>query len=372
MLVVIRTDASLEIGTGHVMRCLTAAEQLHSHGAEVRFVCRAFPGNLCDVIREHGYRCDRLPFECGDVKNTYDSIYARWLSVDQIVDAEQTQGVLHSYGTRPDWIIADHYGLNSLWHKAMRPYSRRIMVIDDLANRPLDCDLLLDQNYYANMAQRYWGLAPAYCRQLLGPEYALLRREFLVADRRQRSTAVRCILVFFGGTDPSNQTAVALGAIRELSNTNLCVDVVIGATNPHREHIERLCARSDRFELHQNVSNMAELMSAADLAIGAGGTTTYERLYMRLPTLAISIADNQTEVLKGLHGAGHLVYLGHHGDVTPASLAASIEDFVDGKTRIVPYEFTAGNNFLWGELQAAADAQPAGAGQAHCLRATGL
>jgi len=367
MNVAIRTDASREIGTGHVMRCLTIAEQLRRHGAVVRFVCRTLPGHMCELIEEHGYEVDRLAFSECDVKPFYHDLYARWLVVDQDKDAEQTASNLIKYPNPPDWLIVDHYGLDSQWHRVMRPHTQRIMAIDDLANRSLECDVLLDQNYYTDPTKRYSGLVSQHCRQLIGPEYVLLRNEFFDMKRRHRQGQVKRILVFFGGSDPTNMTGIALNAIAMLDESELMVDVVIGAANPHSEEIRRLCEECDSFRMHQNVSNMAYLMNEADLSLGAGGTATYERLYLQLPTLAVSVADNQIRVLEDLDRDRHLVYLGRDRDMSPESLAMAIQSFMDGKLEIRPYDFAPGSDFLWRELQAAADAQPALAGEANCL-----
>lgn len=186
MRVLIRTDASVEIGSGHLMRCLTLADQLRSEDSAVAFACRDLPGGLFDLLQTHGYRYARLPSATPGSNAQQD-------------DAEATlEAAEKLFPDGLDWLVVDHYGLDATWERMLRPHVRKLMVIDDLANRPHDCDLLLDQNYYRDLDRRYHGLVPEQCITLLGPTYVLLRPEF--ADARQqlrlRDGSVRRILVF--------------------------------------------------------------------------------------------------------------------------------------------------------------------------------
>ena len=294
----IRADSSTRIGSGHVMRCLTLAEELRDDGATVSFISRTHSGNLNELIRKKGFQCHELPeaYALGaTVNKLHDSRseYAAWLGVSQQSDAEET--IEAFCGINPDWLIVDHYGLDEEWERALRPYVSKIMVIDDLANRRHDCDLLLDQNYFANGEKRYDDLVPSSCAKLLGPKYALLRKEFRQAKKnlRERSGEVKRVLVFFGGSDPENYTGLAIEALSDPELNHLQVNVVIGAQNPNREKIENLIQGRPGTTLHIQTTNMAELMNAADLAIGAGGGTTWERLAFGLPSIVIPIAANQ-------------------------------------------------------------------------------
>ena len=201
------------------------------------------------------------------------------------------------------------------------------MVIDDLADRPHDCDLLLDQNLYEGLERRYDGLVPDHCERLLGPRYALLRPEFAAARKtlRHRDGRVRRILVFFGGSDLSNETAKALEAIRLLNRTDIAVDVVVGVSNPKGDQIREICRGMPNIHFHLQVENMAELMALADLAIGAGGTTTWERCCLGLPSLVLVLADNQREVVEVMTDAGAMRNVGWHADVTSSGLAEVLQ-----------------------------------------------
>jgi UDP-2,4-diacetamido-2,4,6-trideoxy-beta-L-altropyranose hydrolase len=321
MRVAIRTDASTKIGSGHVMRCLTLAEELRDSGAEVRFISRAHPGNLNGLIREKGFQCFELP-ETPAIETTEQRVqvsrsqYASWLGVSQQQDAKETIEVLG--GERSDWLIVDHYGLNEEWEKFLRSHASKFMVIDDLADRRHDCDLLLDQNFFINGEKRYDDLVPPSCTKLLGPKYALLRREFREARKnlRERTGEVKRVLVFFGGSDPDNITRLAIEALSNPELLHLHVDVVIGAQNPNREDVEKLIQERPGITLHIQASNMAQLMSKADLAIGAGGSTTWERLYLGLPSIVIPIAKNQMPSTKDLCDLGVIKSLDKNEEIS--------------------------------------------------------
>lgn len=307
MRIVFRTDASLQIGSGHVMRCLTLADELRQRGADVSFICREHPGHLCSLIEDKGYPVARLPQAGNGVTATSeDDGHAAWLGVAWEEDAVETVAVIEE--SKPEWLIVDHYALDRRWEETLRPYVGRIMVIDDLADRPHDCDLLLDQNLYGEMERRYNNLLSESCKRLLGPRYALLRPEFAAARTglRQRSGEIKRVLVFFGGVDPTNETVKALQAVAGIRDRQFEVDVIVGGGNPQREEIETLCAADNSFHYHCQVDNMAELMAAADLAVGAGGTATWERCAVGLPSIVTAVADNQKELAEtgarnGLH-----------------------------------------------------------------------
>ena len=327
--VVIRTDATTRIGSGHVMRCLTLAEELRDAGAEVGFVSRMHRGNLNDLIRGKGFRCLELP-EAHSIQlpeqqgKNPRSEYASWLGVSQQQDSQETMEALG--GERVDWLIADHYGLDEQWERALRPHVKKIMVIDDLADRRHDCDLLLDQNFFINGETRYDGLVPPSCTKLLGPKYALLRKEFREArnNLRERSDEAKRILVSFGGADPANITGMAIEGLSDPKLLHLQVDVVIGSQNPNREKIEKLVQKRPGTALHIQATNMAELMSNADLAIGAGGSTTWERLFLGIPSIVIPIAKNQIPPTRDLCDLGVIMSPGESGEMSPKRLKAAV------------------------------------------------
>lgn len=313
-----RVDASTKEGTGHVMRCLTLAGELRTLGAKVFFMCRRRPGDLVDFIQESGYR-------------VYEMTGAYNVSWKE--DAVRTIQILENIGTA-EWLVVDHYGLDARWEKAVGHHIQKLMVIDDLANRPHDCDLLLDQNLYRNMEQRYKGLVPERTKLLLGPSFTLLREEFLQSTcNRKWDGNVRRILVSFGGSDPTNETLKTLKAIEKL-NVPLMVDIVIGSSHSCRQDIARFCERKEGMQLHVQTKEMARLMEHADLAVGAGGSSVWERCYMQLPSLIIETAANQTEVISTLQEMGAVFYLGKSEEVDVDLLYQTLKELIDNSQRI--------------------------------------
>lgn len=323
MKVLFRTDASVEIGSGHLMRCLTLADQLREEGVEAAFICRDLPGGMFDLLQARGYRFARLPTaaEAGKVTPQLDA-------------GETIAAAIELFHDGADWLVVDHYGMDDAWERSLRPHVRRIMAIDDLANRTHDCDLLLDQNYYRDMEQRYRGLVPEHCVTLLGPAYVLLRPEFAEARKklRTRDGTVRRILIFFGGSDPTNQTGKALEAMKLVSRPEIAVDVVVGVANPYRETIRAICEELPNTAFHCQVSSMAELIANADLGIGAGGGAMWERCYLGLPTITVVFADNQQRTTKDVAGIGAIEFLGWADRLTSQDYVRAINIML-GDTR---------------------------------------
>ena len=325
---IIRSDASIQIGTGHVIRCLTLADELRGRGAEVVCVCREFDGNLCDHIEEKGYSVHRLPVSDTSTQNIESNLkHAAWLGADWQTDAEQVEEIIKSLGTIPDWFVVDHYALDERWEEYLRPYVKKIMVIDDIADRLHDCDLLLDQNFYKNLENRYDGLVPLGCKKFLGPKYALLRPEFREARKtlRKSDEHVKRIMIFFGGSDSTNETTKALEAIRKLNRIDIIVDVVVGVLNTHRKVIEKMTSDMSYCTCHFNVEDMAALMIKADLTVGAGGITIWERCALALPSVIITVAENQTKTVSDMAESGYLLFLGRSEAVSVDSLYHALE-----------------------------------------------
>lgn len=326
MVIVFRVDSSQQIGSGHVMRCLTLAERFRSkRKAEVIFLMRDLDGNLIDLVKKQEYKVNVLPRSAHD----YDlSGYEAWLTVPQELDAEQSISCLSGMGI-VDLLVVDSYAIDILWENKLRPYSKKIMAIDDLANRRHDCDILLDQNLYEDMDTRYKYLGPGNCKLYLGPKYALLRKEFYAAKKsmKNRTGKLNNILVFFGGVDATNETSKTLKALMMLNNKELEINVVVGDANPHKEEVKQLCRYSDKWHYYCQVNNMAELMAEADLAIGAGGTATWERCFLGLPAIVIAVADNQIEGCEVLAKHNVIKYLGFHKDVDKDSISSAVVAF---------------------------------------------
>ena len=311
MQVVVRADASTDIGTGHVMRCLTFARALAEQGDRCDFICRAHAGHLVDFIRGQGFVVHVLPLVASPNALADGTAHAPWLGASQAQDAQACQPVLQAL--QPDWLVVDHYALDARWEQAMRPHTRRIMAIDDLADRLHDCDLLLDQNL-GRLAKDYGGLVSSQTQTLIGPTYALLRPEF--AQWRERSLQRRVqpqlenLLITMGGADQTNATGQVLDSLTRCElPTDLRINVVMGPSAPWLAQVQaQAAAMVCPIQVLSGVSNIAQLMAESDLCIGAAGGSAWERCCLGLPTLLLILAANQQAGAMALqaHGAAWL------------------------------------------------------------------
>lgn len=298
MKVLFRVDASPSVGSGHLVRCLTLAQELQRRGAACRFVGRELPDHLAAAVRSQLHDLQLLGPAAGGSAETV------WPVQAQLDDAS---AVCAMKGDGWDWLVVDHYGLGADWERAARPAARRLLAIDDLG-RAHDCDGLLDVNEQPEAQLQYGELADRGTTRLLGPRYALLKPEFLAARNGlvPRDGPVRRLLVFMGGMDSVNATEPVLEAMA-LVDRSLEVDVVIGPSHPARARIEALVRSWPSLRCHIQTSDMAGLCAAADLAVGAGGGATWERCALGLPTLALCLADNQRPVLERAASRGLVV-----------------------------------------------------------------
>lgn len=345
MKIYFRADASFEIGTGHVMRCLSLAEALTAQGAECHFLCRVHPGHLCDAIEARGFPVSRLAMEDNEPSrptkhDAGELAHAPWLGARWQQDAAACRPLLKQLS--PDWLVVDHYALDDRWEAAVlsddrthpdhHPESRpktRLLVIDDLADRPHRADLLLDQNL-GRKAHDYDSLVPAHCRVLAGPRHALLRPEFAALRddslARRRHGSLKRLLITLGGVDKDNATGRVLEALKAcVLPEDLEITVVMGATAPWQDAVRTQAAELPwSTEVVVNVSDMARHMAEVDLAIGAAGSTSWERCCLGLPTLMLVLAENQQPIAQALATAGAAICLGSPAELDglPRHLAA--------------------------------------------------
>lgn len=328
--VAFRADASTQIGTGHVMRCLTLADALKARGAQTVFISRDLAGHVHDLVVARGHSAVLLPEPTSDARPpSPPPPHAAWLAVSLAQDLDETAQALGN--AQPDWIVVDHYALDATWQRRLRaglPRATRFLVIDDLADRPHDCEILLDTSQ-PDGDERYRPLVPPACRLLLGPHFALLRPQFRVARSQvqPRSGAIGRILVFYGGSEPGNLTAQTLHAIAQVA-PQVAVDVVLGRNTSaaQRDQIEQARSRLDHATVHVDVADMAALCARADLAFGAAGVTTWERACLGLPTLAITVAENQRGVAASAARRGILSCLGDAQDMTVETIAQALRE----------------------------------------------
>lgn len=307
-----RVDSSFEIGTGHVMRCLTLATALKEKGHECIFISRNHAGNLISHIKQKGFIVYSLNQDDKDFVAIDE--YQRWVGVPEQLDAEQVVNLIVDMNI--DCCIVDHYGLSAIWENIIRLSVAKIVVIDDLANRKhsaniiLDCGLEHNIDDYQKLNDWEGGI------YLLGAQYALLRPEFAqlrgnIQSEREYTFNPLKILLNLGGVDKNNVTGQILELLNQLKPyQKIEVTAVLGGSNPWLQHI-KLMASALNFPCNvlSNVSNMAELMIGHDIAIGAAGSTTWERCCLGLPTIMVCIADNQKKIAESLNRKGVAISL---------------------------------------------------------------
>lgn len=324
MRVAIRADAAVHMGSGHVVRCATLASELRRRSVDVVFFCRDLPGNYIGWLRDAGHAVHVLPAPEGPPPAVPSGgpAHLSWLGLTLAGEIRDMELALASHA-RFDWVVVDHYALDSRWEKAIRRHGARIFAIDDLADRGHDADLLLDQGLPAT-PDRYRGLIPSACLALVGPIYAPLRPEFalLRTAAPTRSGELRRLLVFMGGSDARNLTCKVIEALAEAGLGEREVDVVLGGGSPHAAAVGQACVALPNCRIHVQTPRMAELMASADLMIGASGGATWERLCLGLPGILIPVAANQLPVATQVARRRASIVLSHGFDVDVPGLAA--------------------------------------------------
>jgi len=307
MRVAFRTDASAELGTGHVMRCSSLARGLREKGHAVTFICADEPGNMIAWICQAGFEVVKIH------------------PASQQEDCRQTRTALEPQGA--DWLVVDHYRLDRSWEEQVAGSADRLMVLDDMG-RPHACDLLLDQNYDNPLHARYLDNLPTDCELLLGPRFALVREEFAqLRDQAllRRDGRLSQILLFMSGSDEYNETGKALAGIAASRYREVPINVAIGAANPNRAAIDAAMADLPGGRLYVQTPQMAELMLRADLMICAGGSANWERCTLGLPALLTILAENQVAVAEGLGKAGAQKVLGWYDRLQACDYAVALD-----------------------------------------------
>jgi UDP-2,4-diacetamido-2,4,6-trideoxy-beta-L-altropyranose hydrolase len=324
MQVVFRVDADQRMGIGHFMRCFNLANGLVKKSAKVVFISRELPAQLSKMLKTACIDLLILKSVCADAAtNSTDSESRTWLPWSQEEDSRLTGKFVSSL--HPDWLVVDHYGLDAEWEECIQQWAGKIMVIDDLANRAHSCDALVDQNLFQEPALRYSGKTRKNPFMLLGPKYALLHPAFGEARShlaRDKSVATK-LLVFFGGGDHNNCTEFVLDVLKEMACDKFKVTVVIGGQHPAL-HAIRHRATDDNFQLYVHSDEIPRLMADADLCIGGGGVSTWERCCLGLPCLIISIAENQEPIAEAVSAIGAARYLGRQVDLEPTDLSSAV------------------------------------------------
>lgn len=331
--VIIRADASIEIGTGHVMRCMTLAERLRAKGLEVAFVCNLYDGHLCDVIAERGFAVHGLTPPTQVQRGEKD--VAALASDGWREDASRTIRFMKAQDPAPDLLIVDHYALDAQWERAVGGFVKCIMVIDDLGDRPHACSVLLDQNLHDDSVALYRDLVLPATRCFFGPRYSLLRPEFDAPElQRVRDGSLHRMLVFFGGTDVGNQASRVLAGLRLLGSDAPLATVVLGPTNPARREVWNAARDLPGVTVLDSTDRMAQLVAAADLAVGTCGFAAWERCALGLPAVVTITADNQRDDARILQVLGACINLGDWESVSAPMWADVIRKLADDPAKL--------------------------------------
>jgi UDP-2,4-diacetamido-2,4,6-trideoxy-beta-L-altropyranose hydrolase len=281
-LAVFRADAGPTVGAGHVTRCIALAEAMQAAGWKVVFV----------LGRESA--------------NMFLNLTARNFDAVVLRDGEETdwRSLRRAIPNGCDTLVVDHYGIDSEYERALSSWARHFIVIDDATLRQHECDILLDSGTID--AKMYRDYVPRRTKLLLGPKHALVRRSFLdqrprALARRAQNRAIRSVLISFGATDPTNATCAVIDALDGLFE-HAELSVALSGQAPHLADVRRRIRRCGR--LYVDPDNIPELMTIADLAIGASGATAFERAVLGLPSIVVLAADNQRPIHRLMLDAG--------------------------------------------------------------------
>lgn len=312
--IIFRVDSASFMGAGHVRRCLTLADRLAGWGFSCTFICADYEESFNQLVSVAGHALKVIGRPLSAEQNAPEGPLSLAATLQ---DAEATQQTIDAItdetGRRPEAIVVDHYGLSKNWHSALRHVVDRIIVIDDLGRNEFDCDALV---VVAPETQKnYSQLVPVDCRCLLGPRFAMLRDEFALAVQSKASRSllhdgsIGRILISMGATDSQNLSSLAVRTIRAVLGHLVEIDVILSSLAPSLGAVKLLADSDPKLTCHVDSSDMARMMDQADLAIGAGGTTAWERAAMGLPTLLTVVADNQQATADALADLGAAIVI---------------------------------------------------------------
>lgn len=293
MKVAVRVDASRVIGTGHVRRMVSLGMALERAGAEVRFLWRDLGLDVGAMLPGPAWSLPSLPAPDDRKPLQAVGLHETWGGVSAAIDASQT--IKHLAAFAPDWIVIDHYAFGLSWHKAVRGgTSARLAVIDDLADRPISADLIVDHNFHPSHEDKFADVNLAHARLLAGPAYAMLDDVYAEAPRYRFNAGIRSLGIFMGGVDAPNMSGIALAAI-DRAGLDCAVEVATTRANPNLETLRQAIAHRPKTSLSMDLPDLAGFFARHDLQIGAGGGALWERFCIGAPTLAVICAENQRE-----------------------------------------------------------------------------
>lgn len=328
---VFRADASLEMGTGHIMRCLTLADRLSTMGAYCEFICREHRGNLIEYVNSKGYITHILPI---DGESDWNPAHSKWLGSTQELDSQRCIPILARM--QPDWLVVDHYSLDASWENTISSIDTKLMVIDDLADRKHECNLLLDQTF-GRTEDEYSPWISDNCKLLCGSKYALLRPEFsrlrIRSLKKRSGSKIKKILITLGGVDKDNKTTNVLNSLRECQLPDDCeIIIVLGVNAPWQDEVKKKAKYLPwKTKIHIGTKNMAQLMVDSDVAIAAAGSTSWELCCLGVPSILLCVAENQRTAIKALSAASAVLQVDFMGleKINKNQLIDSINNFAN-------------------------------------------
>ena len=330
MNVAIRVDASIDIGSGHVMRCLTLAEQFRENGDNVIFICRETLGSKEVLIKEKGFSVHSLPFIQGPLK--------LWMLSNWQMDAYETNKILAVKNI--DLLILDHYAIDSKWESKVKTENLKVLVIDDGEERYHNCEVFLNPTYGAQNNKKQYEL---FCGKntlfLLGTNFMILREEFdNIKGSFQINSSKIYMHVFFGGMDFNNYTLkFSEFLVEEFDFVHLLI--VVGKDYEFDSELEELKKRYNKqITIYKDITNMAEIMKRCHVAFGAPGTTTWERAALGIPSAYLSTADNQIQILKQLSSENICLYLGEADKLGKKDFLKCMKKFLFDREKLSIYK----------------------------------
>ena len=295
----IRCDSSYNIGSGHMMRCLNLAKLLIKKKNKVFLISNNIERSLFKFIR----------------KKKINIIFIK-KKTNQIEDAKETIKGIKKFYQINDWIIVDSYKLKKDWENKIKNYFCKLLVINDLKNIKHNCDIYLNQSILSNkiVLKKFFG---KNTKILIGPKYSLLDQNFQkLRNKSIIRSEVKNILIFFGASDKNNLTKIYTDILLKKINQNIKLNIVIGTLNKNKKNLYKYYNNEDRIRFFYNLKNLAKIMTKSDLYVGSGGTTTWERCCLKLPSIVISTANNQETHSKYLSRINAIKYLGKHSKLS--------------------------------------------------------
>ena len=307
--IAVRVDGDSFIGTGHVYRCLNLVSYIKN--ADIEFICKNIDENLKLLITEKYKFKFNLINKNNENKITSDK--KTWLNDTQKIDCEKTINIIKNKNI--DWMIIDHYGIDKEWEINIKPYVKKIFVIDDYVKRKHNCDVIL--NNLLKDKNRYLNYINHNCKILNGKEYIILNKVYLQNKKLNNNTKLKRINIFMGGTDKTNETFKIINKcnlINQELNFPFIFDVIVGPGNKYKEEIKNLCSKIKNFNFYFNVSDIYNIFLKSELCIGSAGITVFERCILEIPSLLICFDLNQKKVLQGFIDANVTKYIGTIND----------------------------------------------------------